>query len=100
MSSSSFYFFQNLSEDVASDVSDEVEIDELYEQSKIVFSIDLLDMFTTQMLPVYWHSDESRRNLRYSWPCNIYRDPVYNYVNNAIFCGKIGDIVDNKQTNV
>ena len=47
------YLFQNLSEDVASDVSDEEEIDELYERSKIVFSIALLDMFTTQMLPVY-----------------------------------------------
>ena len=47
------YCFQNMSEDVASAVSDEEEIEELYEQSNIVFSIALLDMFTTQMLPVY-----------------------------------------------
>ena len=32
------YCFQNLFEDVTSDVSDENDVDELYEQSKLVFS--------------------------------------------------------------
>ena len=40
------YCFQNLFEDVTSDVSDENDVDELYEQSKLVFSNILLDMFT------------------------------------------------------
>ena len=47
------YFFQNLSEDVASDVSDEEDIDEIYEQSKTVFSIALIKMYTAQMFGVY-----------------------------------------------
>ena len=48
------YCFQNLFGDVTSDVADEDDVDELYEQSKLVFSKTLLDMFIVRKLCVYW----------------------------------------------